>query len=105
MEGFTTQKYAYKKVSLDAYALSYKYGTHFAYNAHVNYVSFCTFKAKLFFTIFSIQTNWKTLKLCALLLKFVCIEKINSILNVDKRLLTREAYWAAQLHTLRPYGI
>jgi hypothetical protein len=30
--------------------------------------------------------------------QFVCIKKINSILNVDKRLLTREAYWAAQLH-------
>jgi len=37
--------------------------------------------------------------------KFTCIENINSIHNVDKRLLTREAYWAAQLHTLRPYGL
>jgi hypothetical protein len=33
----------------DAYALSYKYGTCFAYNAHVNEVNFCTYKPNYFF--------------------------------------------------------
>ena len=37
--------------------------------------------------------------------QFIGIEKINSIFDVDKKLLTREAYWTAQLHTLRPYGL
>ena len=39
---------------------------------------------------------------------FIGIEQINNNNEnntIDKRLLTREAYWSAQLCTLKPYGL
>ena len=36
--------------------------------------------------------------------QFICIEKISQQANTESRLITREAYWTAQLGTLRPYG-
>jgi hypothetical protein len=57
MEDLTTDHWPPKKnidkFSLDAYALSYKYGTCFAYNVHVNDVNVCTFKPKLSFYDYS----------------------------------------------------
>ena len=41
-------------------------------------------------------------------LEFIVIEQICNIdhkHNVDKRLLTREAFWCSQLYTLQLYGI
>ena len=37
--------------------------------------------------------------------KFVCIEALRDTNEVDKKLLTREAYWMAQLSTLHPHGL
>ena len=37
--------------------------------------------------------------------KFICIEKLIDVDNVEAKLLNREAYWTAQLKTLRPYGL
>jgi hypothetical protein len=36
---------------------------------------------------------------------FICIEQINDLDNTDAKLLSREAYWATQLRTLRPNGL
>ena len=40
-------------------------------------------------------------------LSFIGIEKIceNNLTDIDKLLLTREAYWTAQLNTLQPYDL
>ena len=39
--------------------------------------------------------------------EFIVIEKIvnESDNNIDRRLLTREAFWCSQLCTLQPYGL
>ena len=40
--------------------------------------------------------------------EFIVIEQICNIdekHNVDKRLLTREAFWCSQLYTPQPYGL
>ena len=39
---------------------------------------------------------------------FIIIEQISNLSDdnsIDERLLTREAYWSAQLYTLQPYGL
>ena len=35
----------------------------------------------------------------------ICIEMIRDDVDVDNKLLAREAYWAAQLRTLNPDGL
>lgn len=37
--------------------------------------------------------------------QFICIEKILQQTDIESKLITREAYWTAQLRTLRPYGL
>ena len=37
--------------------------------------------------------------------QFICIEKIVDQNNLESKLITREAYWTAQLRTLRPCGL
>ena len=37
--------------------------------------------------------------------KVICIEMIRDDVDVDNKLLAREAYWAAQLRTLNPDGL
>jgi len=62
----------------------------------------------------SIRTNKKTCEVAIHFnnnnhditdLKFIIVEAIRDSTDIDKKLLTREAYWTAQLNTLRPFGL
>ena len=37
--------------------------------------------------------------------QFICIEKINNENNLERKLITREGNWTAQLRTLHPWGL
>ena len=55
-----------------------------------------------------VAVHYNSMEHCLSDFSFIGIEQINNdnvVNTTDKRLLTREAYWSAQLCTLKPYGL